>query len=536
MTTLSANASAPPESCILVIFGASGDLTRRKLIPALYELSRPGPHGALPEGFAVVGVARSKMSDEEFRRAMKEGVREHAAFFDEGLWNAFAPRLHYFAGDATADEAFGPLSQRIGEIGEEHGISRPDCPPNLLFYLSVAPELYEPIIERLGASGLVSEGRRWCSINPTAMPWQRIIVEKPFGSDLRSAKSLNRSLGRVFEEESIYRIDHYLGKELVQNILVMRFANTIFEPLWNRTHIDHVQVTAAEAIGVGSRAGGFYDKAGALRDMIQSHLVQVLALVAMEPPSVFDTAGTMRERIKLFNAARLIPADVAHQHGALGRYGPRPAADGRAAEPAYTSERGVDPSRRTETFAAVRVEFDNWRWSGVPFYLRSGKKMARKLTEVVVQFRRPPVNMFRRYGDAVERLPTSRLVINIAPCNSLELLLQGKVPGSGLKIDSANLVLDYLERFGGEEVEAYGPLLLDSMRGDRTLFKHRDEVEGAWAICQPFLDSERLRDQIEEYAPGTWGPASADALLSREGRTWHNPVEKATPKPMETGC
>lgn len=525
MTTASA-----PESCILVIFGASGDLTRRKLIPALYELLRGGPHGKLPERFAVVGVARTEMTDDEFRRKMKEGVQDHAAFFEEALWNDFAPKLFYHAGDGATAEMFPGLTERLGQIAAQQGLCGADAAPNLLFYLSVAPSLYEPIIERIGESGLVSEGRRWCSINPAAMPWQRIIVEKPFGSDLRSARNLNKTLGRAFDEDAIYRIDHYLGKELVQNILVMRFANTIFEPLWNRTHIDHVQVTAAETIGVGSRAANFYDRSGALRDMIQSHLLQVLGLVAIEPPSILDAAAIMREKIKLFNAARITPVEEAHRFAAFGRYGERPAADGRPAEPAYTAEKGVEAGRRTETFAAVRIEFDNWRWAGVPFYLRSGKKMARKLTEIVVQFRRPPVNMFRRFGDAVERLPTSRLVINIAPSNSLELLLQGKVPGSGFKIDSTNLVLDYLERFGGEEVDAYGPLLLDAMRGDRTLFKHRDEIEGTWAICQPFLDSEKLHGAIEEYAPGAWGPPSADDLLKREGRAWHNPEPAANGK------
>jgi glucose-6-phosphate 1-dehydrogenase len=512
-----------PESCILVIFGASGDLTRRKLIPALYELARGGAHGKLPERFAVVGVARTEMSDDEFRRKMKEAVRDHAAFFDEALWNDFAPRLHYHTGDGGEADLYPGLSARLCELGAQHGLTRPEGTPNLLFYLSVAPKLYEPIIEQIGASGLVSEGRRWCSINPGQTPWQRIIVEKPFGHDASSASALNMALGRVFEEESIYRIDHYLGKELVQNILVMRFGNTIFEPIWNRTYIDHVQVTAAETLGVGSRAAGFYDSAGALRDMIQSHLLQVLGLVTMEPPGIYDTASIMREKIKLFNSAKITPVEVAHEHAALGRYGPAPAADGRPAEPAYAEEQGVDASRKTETFAAIRVQFDNWRWAGVPIYLRSGKKLARKLTEIVVQFRRPPVNMFRRFGDAVERLPANRLIMNIAPSNSLELLVQGKVPGSGLKIDSANLVLDYLERFGGEEVDAYGPLLLDAMRGDRTLFKHRDEISGTWAICQPFLDSAALRDGIETYGPRTWGPSGADALLAAEGRTWHNP-------------
>jgi glucose-6-phosphate 1-dehydrogenase len=273
---------------------------------------------------------------------------------------------------------------------------------------------------------------------------------------------------------------------------------------------------------VGSRAANFYDTSGALRDMVQSHLLQVLALVAIEAPGAYDAVAIQREKIKLFNSALPIPVEQAPRVAAFGRYAQTPARDGKPAQPAYTEEKGVDPSRKTETYAAVRLEFDNWRWAGVPFYLRSGKKLATKLTEVMIQFKRPPVNMFRKVGDAVERLPGNRLVVNIAPREGVELQVQGKVPGAGLRIDSANLGLDYIERFGGEQVEAYGPLILDAMRGDRTLYKHRDEVEGSWLICQPLLESRALRDSIQAYAPGSWGPAAADELLAREGRSWHN--------------
>jgi glucose-6-phosphate 1-dehydrogenase len=476
-----------------------------------------------------VGVARTPMSDEQFREKLRESAREHASSFSESSWDRFGKQLHYHAGDAGQSEMYPGLTQRLAELGAELGINKPTGLPNLLFYLSVSPDLYEPIIARIGESGLVTEGKRWCSINPGQTPWQRIIVEKPFGTDLKSAVSLNKALGRVFEEDATFRIDHYLGKEQVQNILVTRFANTIFEPVWNSTYVDHVQVTAAETLGVGARAANFYDRVGALRDMVQSHLLQILALVAMEPPSVFDAAATMREKIKIFSSARIVDVGEATRVAALGRYGPGRSADGKP-EPAYVDEPGVDRARKTESYAAMRVDFDNWRWAGVPFYLRSGKKLASKLTEVVVQFRRPPVDVFRKTGHGAGGLPGNRLVINIAPREGLALQVLGKVPGPGVHIQPASLELDNQEQFGGERVEAYGPLILDAMRGDRTLYKHKDEVEGSWRICQPLLDSRELRDSIQTYEPGTWGPAAADEMLRRDGRAWHYPSGERAPR------
>ncbi len=512
-----------PEDCVLVIFGASGDLTRRKLIPALYDLDRLG---RLPDKLVVLGVSRTELGDDGFRETVAEGVRKHAARFDESAWQRFAKRLHYHAADASQSGAFDGLRDRIRTLGEETGIARGEGGPNVLFYLSVAPKLYEPIVNRIGDSGMVAEGKRWCSLDPRGSAWQRIIVEKPFGTDLASAETLNRTLGRVFEEDAIYRIDHYLGKELVQNILVLRCANAIFEPLWSRHHISHVQVTAAEDIGVGKRAGGFYDGAGALRDMIQSHLLQVLALVAMEPPTAFDAESIMREKIELFRAFREPPEDLIVPNAAFGRYGAGRGADG-SEEPAYADLEGVDPEKRTETFAAIRLEFDTWRWAGVPFFVRSGKRMAQKLTEVVVEFRRPPIDVFRRLmqkpSARVEAFDPNRLIIRIAPSEGVTFEVLGKVPGSGLKIATAGLDLDYQKKFGGEPIEAYAPLLLDAMRGDRTLYKHRDEVEGMWRVVEGYLKSDQVRQEIQTYAPGSWGPDKADDVIRRAGFRWRNP-------------
>lgn len=506
--------SGSPDPCVLIIFGASGDLTSRKLIPVLSELSR---RGQLPEGFRVLGVSRTKMTDDEFRAHLLRSAAEEARG-----WSDFAASVHYASADATDPESFGTLVSRVESIGRDVGIDRANGMPNVLFYLSVAPQLYEPIIDVIGASGMVTEGKRWCSLRPDLTAWQRIIVEKPFGTDLASAQRLNQALGRVFEEDATYRIDHYLGKELVQNISVMRFANAVFEPLWNARHIDHVQVTAAESIGVGSRAGNFYDKAGAVRDMVQSHLMQVLALVAMEPPSAFTAEALMREKIKLFGSAVIPSEDEIHEWAALGRYGG--GSFGGADEPAYAETEGVDPDRKTETFGAMRVQFDNWRWSGCPFYLRSGKRMNRKLSQIVVQFKDPPADLFKgQAGDRWGGTPGNRLVVEFAPGDRVTMQLRGKVPGSGLRISAGEMELDYVEQFGGEPIEAYGPLLLDAMRGDRTLFKHRDEVEGGWRIAEPVITSERLRGSVETYDPGSWGPVSSYELLARKGRAWYNP-------------
>jgi glucose-6-phosphate 1-dehydrogenase len=497
------------DPCILVIFGASGDLTHRKLIPAMYEMHAAGQ---LHPSTIVVGTSRTAKTDDEWRDQLRPWVEQQVGHFDDAAWRAFAKRVFYFAGDAVKPECYPPLVARLDELSAAHGTKG-----NLLFFLSVAESLYEPIVERIDEAGLVSEGKRWCSIDPAARSWQRIIVEKPFGHDAASAASLNRALGRAFEEESIYRIDHYLGKELVQSLLALRFANTIFEPLWNWQYIDHVQITAAETVSVGQRTG-FYDQTGAIRDMIQSHLLQVLAFVAMEPPSSYAPAKVRAEKIKIIDAIVVPEGDEIARSCALGQFA---ASDD---ERAYHELEGVAPGTTTETFAALKLHFDNWRWAGTPFYVRTGKKLATKRTEVVVQFKPPATNLFRNVPSFALQAP-NRLVIEIAPKERFNLRFEVKVPGSGFRGANVDMQLDYADHFKAEPVEAYGPLIVDAMRGDQTLFKHRVEVEDAWGAVMPYLDarSEAARRGIHaNYACGSWGPASADELLARDGRAWRN--------------
>jgi glucose-6-phosphate 1-dehydrogenase len=524
--------------CLVLIFGASGDLTRRKLVPSLYDLYR---QHQLSEHLAVLGTSRSAMSDDAFRERLKDSARKFAGAFDNASWTEFAKRIYYHAADSTLAGHYEGLKARIAEVQGRHQTGE-----NLLMYLAMAPQLYEPTIEQIGAQGMVTEGKAWCSINRDSRPWQRIVVEKPFGHDPASAAQLNRVLGRVFEEESIYRIDHYLGKETVQNLMVVRFANTIFEPIWSRQYIDHVQITAAETVGVEGR-GGYYDSpsGGAMRDMIQSHLLQVMAVVAMEPPVSMNGEEVRAEKAKVLRAARA-PSPVEIPRLAVrGQYGAgvipgaiskavSGAASGAAipgeAVTGYRQEEGVKNDSQTDTFAALVVHVDSWRWGGVPFYLRSGKRLARKLTQVVIRFKPTPHPLLFDGGGGHAHATPNQMVINVQPDEGIRLMLEGKVPGPAMNIRSLEMDFDYQAQFHATPPEAYGTLLLDVIKGDQALFKDRHEIEHAWRIVQPVLDYWRdyPQDDLPNYAAGSWGPSAADVMVARDGRQWYNPADLAT--------
>jgi len=505
--------------CLIVIFGASGDLTKRKLVPALYDLY---VSGLMPSRFAIMGVSRSPYSDGEFREYLETHAQQFAHHYDATQWSSFATALHYHAGDSTKSEDFPAIHERMNELRQLHSIGE-----NVLFYLSVAPRLYDAIINNIGAHGLVTEGKRWCSLDRLHRPWQRIVVEKPFGHDVESAAHLNRVLGRNFEDEDVFRIDHYLGKETVQNLMAFRFANAIFEPLWNRQYIDHVQITAAETVGVEGR-GGYYDgpDGGAMRDMIQSHLLQLMALVAMEPPVQFRADDIRSETTKILNAVRIPSESDVPSCAVRGQYTAGEMAD--EAVPGYREEPGVDPQSRTETYAAMQLWIDTWRWQGVPFYIRSGKRLPKKTTEVVVNFRPTPHRLF---GDKLgQSVRENQIVMNLQPNEGIRLRFEGKVPGIGMKIGSVVMDFDYAQQFQAKAPDAYATLLLDAMRGDQTLFKQREELEQAWRIVQPVLDywEQRSTEPVPGYSAGTWGPAEAEQLLARDERHWHQP----TPPPQ----
>jgi glucose-6-phosphate 1-dehydrogenase len=492
----------PEEPFALVIFGASGDLTRRKLVPALFALYASR---TLPEPFAVIGAARTEMAHDTFRLRMREAVGEFGRVQppSEAVWGRFARNLYYLSGDPGDRATYDRLATLLSEVeGERGGLG------TRLFYCSTPPSLYGEIVEHLGASGLAREGTGA----------RRIVIEKPFGRDLASARALNAQLARHFAEEQVYRIDHYLGKETVQNLLVLRFANGIFEPLWNRNHVAHVQMTVAETLGVETR-GAYYEEAGALRDMVQNHLLQLLCLIAMEPPVSFDSGPVRDEKNKVLAAIRPIPWDGVAEVAVRGQYG-RGFVDGRPV-PGYREEKGVAPDSRTETHAALQLLVDNWRWAGVPFYLRTGKRLAQRTSHIAIVFRRTPHMIFRRDPAGVE---PNALVIRIQPDEGMELTVAAKVPGPQVKLGTVRLDFRYGEVFGGQPPEAYERLLLDAINGDPTLYARGDWVEGAWAILSPVLEAWEADTGVPApYEAGTWGPAEADDFIRRQAAAWLDP-------------
>ena len=492
------------EPFALVIFGASGDLTRRKLVPALWSLYAAR---TLPEPFAIIGSARSEVTGDEFRHRMRDAVREFARVKppSANVWDRFAASLSYVSGDPANPALYGSLERALRDIEKD----RPG-PANRLFYLATPPSLYESIVENLGASGL-------------ARPqggWTRIIVEKPFGHDYESARTLNSRLGQVFLEEQIYRIDHYLGKETVQNLLVLRFANGIFEPLWNRSHVAEVQITVAETIGVETR-GAYYEEAGALRDMMQNHLLQLLCLIALEPPVTFDAGPVHDEKNKVMRAIRPIDPRKVDEVALRGQYGP--GFVGGKQGPGYRQEKGVAPDSRTETYAALRLTVDNWRWAGVPFYLRTGKRLAKRVSEIAIRFHRTPHMIFHR--DPAGGVDPNELVIRIQPDEGVALTVAAKMPGPDLKLLPVGLDFRYGEVFGAEPPEAYERLLLDAVHGDSTLYARSDWVEQAWSLLGPVLDAWAHDGAAGPYLyeAGTWGPPEADSFIARDGGAWRTP-------------
>jgi glucose-6-phosphate 1-dehydrogenase len=487
------------DSCLLVIFGATGDLTRRKLLPALYDLACVG---CTNRNFDVLGIGRTKLSDEDFRGRLREGAassKETRNFSGDG-WDDFSKRLHYLVGDANQADFYPHLKTRIEEM-QKNGASG-----NILFYVSTPASLAPPIVEGLGSAGLArnSEG------------WTRIILEKPFGRDLQSAQNLNEIVARVFDEPSVYRIDHYLGKETVQNILMFRFGNSMFEPVWNRNYIEYIEITAAEILGVEGR-GAFYEETGALRDMVANHMLQLLMLTAMEPPVTFDADAVRGHKVEVLRAIAPMSKEEVAKRTVRGQYGPGQI-DGKPV-PGYRQEPGVSPDSLTETYAAVEFHVDNWRWAGVPFYVRAGKRLANHLTEIAVHFKRTPQALFSRSPKDVHH---NVITMRIQPNEGISLSFGAKQPGLQMRASRVDMDFSYRDAFGAETPAAYETLLLDAMRGDPTLFTRRDEVEAEWRIITPIEEAwaQLPPAQFPNYPAGSEGPEAADPLIKYDRLRW----------------
>jgi len=486
--------------CGLVIFGVTGDLARKKLMPAVYDLSQ---RGLLPPGFALVGFARRDWADQDFGQVVYEAVRQHARTpFRESVWRQLAEGFRFVPGDFSDDDAFDQLARTVDDLDRVRGTGG-----NHAFYLSIPPKFFPVVTKQLARSGLSAQD---------GDQWRRVVIEKPFGHDLKSARELNEVVEAVFPPDSVFRIDHYLGKETVQNLLALRFANQMFEPIWNANYVDHVQITMAEDIGIGGRAG-YYDGIGAARDVIQNHLIQLLALTAMEEPVSFDAYDLRSEKEKVLSAVRL-PPDLA-KHTARGQY----AAGWQGGQPVsgYLEEEGISRTSATETYAAVRLDIDTRRWAGVPFYLRTGKRLGRRVTEIAVVFKRAPHLPFER--TATEELGKNAVVIRVQPDEGVTIRFGSKVPGTQMEVRDVTMDFGYGHSFTESSPEAYERLILDVLLGDPPLFPRHEEVELSWRILDPITQFWASKGRPEPYTSGTWGPASADEMMARDGRMWRRP-------------
>ena len=503
VTTDQPKTGKPGDPCVMVIFGAAGDLTRRKLIPALYNLAKLQ---LLSREFAVVGVAHTAMSTEDFRKKVDDDLKQFIeGEVDPDLAEWFVRRMHYVTGEFDDQKIYPQLKELLEKADQDHSTHG-----NYFFYLATAADYFGPIVKNLAANGLMEENNDH---------WRRVIIEKPFGHDIESAKALNQQLLRVATEKQIYRIDHYLGKETVQNILAFRFANGIFEPIWNRRYIDHIQISVAETVGVGTR-GGYYDKAGALRDMVPNHIMQLISLTAMEPPVSFHADAVRDEQAKILHAIQPLSNEEVLTRTIRGQYG-EGMVEGQKGS-AYRSEPGVPPDSRTETFVAMKLLIDNWRWADVPFYLRTGKRLPSRNTHIVIQFRRAPFVLFR--DTPVENLMPNQLVLHIQPEEGISLRFAAKAPGPIMRLGAVDMNFEYQDYFGSQPNTGYERLLHDCMIGDATLFQRADMVEAGWCVVSPVLDVWKALPprNFPNYASGSWGPKESEELLERDGRHWRN--------------